>query len=272
VKDRAWSSIVKPAIYALPAPRSARGEPGPACLLIPGGGYERIVIDKEGYDIAAWLHSLGFGAFILKHRLPAEGHAAGADAPLLDAQRAMRFIRSRAGDFGVDPHRLGVMGFSAGGHLAAELSTRFADGLAPPLDHVDGLPARPDFSVLVYPVISMDTRISHPGSRERMLAGAGDRATLAREAEFAALHSCELNVRPDTPPAFLVHAADDPAVPCENSLRYVEALRKAGVPAELHLFRSGGHGFGIRSAAGPAALWTELCREWMDGAAASLGG
>lgn len=229
---------------------------GAAILLIPGGGYRYSVLDKEGTEIALPFSRAGITCFVLLYRLPADGWAAGPDAPLQDAQRAMRIIRGRASGFGIDPQRIAVLGASAGGHLAATLSTGFDRVIPAPADPLDAVSARPDFSVLLYPVISLTEPHVHAGSRSELL---GPSPTPERLAAY----SPNLQVRADTPPAFLVHAYDDGAVPVGNSLLYAEALRAAKVPVEAHLFEEGGHGFGIRLAAGrPAAQWPDLFLAW----------
>lgn len=231
---------------------------GIGLLVTPGGGYQRIVLDKEGTALVpAFADSGGVTLFVLRYRLPGEGHASGADAPLADTQRALRLIRARAREWQLDPERIGVMGFSAGGHAAASLGTRFDDKVYEPLDAADALSARPDFMLLIYPVISMDSAIAHSGSRTRLL---GEQPTVEQER----LYSAEQRVSASTPPAFLLHAEDDEVVVSENSLRMHAALRAAGVPVELHLYADGGHGFGVRETTGlPVALWPQLALRWM---------
>ena len=229
---------------------------GAAMLLLPGGGYRYAVLDKEGSEIALPFSKAGITCFVLRYRLPADKWAAGPDAPLQDAQRALRIIRARAAEFGIDGKRIGVLGASAGGHLAASLATGFAREVYAPVDASDAVSARPDFTVLMYPVISMQAPHGHAGSRGELL-GPGPSAEQLR------VYSPDLQVRTDTPPAFLVHAYDDISVPVENSLLYADALRAAKVPVESHLFEEGGHGFGIRLAAGkPAAEWPRLFLAW----------
>ena len=229
---------------------------GAAVLVIPGGAYVRVVIDKEGFETARRLADAGVTAFVLRYRLPAEGGADGPNVPLQDAQRAIRLTRAGAGRFGVDPRRVAVMGFSAGGHVAAALCTRHAAQVYPPAEPADALDARPDLAALIYPVIDMSPPNAHVGSREKLL---GRTPTAAQEAAY----SPHRHVNPATPPTFLVHALDDAAVPVANSLAYLAALLAAQVPAEAHLFEVGGHGFGIRLADGkPAAAWPELFLAW----------
>lgn len=229
---------------------------GAAVLVIPGGGYKRVVIDKEGFETARRLAAAGVAAFVLRYRLPADGWAAGPDAPLQDAQRALRIIRADAARFDVDPKRIAVLGFSAGGHLAASLASLHAKPTYAPADARDTVSARPDFSGLMYPVITMARPHAHPGSRDFLLGPA------PTEAQVEAW-SRERTVAADTPPTFLVHAADDSAVPVENSLLMLAALRAAKVPAELHVFEEGEHGFGVRLIQGkPAARWPDLFLAW----------
>jgi acetyl esterase/lipase len=229
---------------------------GAAMLLIPGGGYRYSVLDKEGTEIALPFSKAGITCFVLLYRLPADGWAAGPDAPLQDAQRALRIIRGRAAEFGVDPKRIGVLGASAGGHLAAWLSTGADRRVYERVDRLDEASARPDFSLLLYPVVSLSEPYVHAGSRTELLGASPTAAQIAA-------YSPNLQVRADSPPAFLVHAYDDGAVPIENSVLYSEALRKAKVPVETHYFEEGGHGFGIRQTRNlPAANWPELFIGW----------
>ena len=231
---------------------------GAAMLLLPGGGYRYVVLDKEGSEIALPLSRAGITCFVLRYRLPGDEWAAGPDAPLQDAQRALRIIRARAAEYRLDPKRIGVLGASAGGHLAASLSTGFARTVYAAVDGEDGISARPDFALLMYPVISMQAPHVHAGSRDELLG-------TAPSAEQMRAYSPNLQVRADTPPAFLVHAYDDASVPVENSLLYGDALRAVKVPVETHLFEEGGHGFGIRLAEGkPAAGWPGLFFAWAD--------
>ncbi len=248
------------AVYGISRPRLVVFRPerpnGAGLLVMPGGGYRWVVIDKEGYEIGRHLSARGFTVFVLFYRLPGEGWSAGADVALADAQRAMRLIRHGAGDLGLDPARIAAMGFSAGGHVCADLATRFASRVYQPVDAADSISARPRLAAPIYPVISMTPPLAHAGSRRLLL---GDNATPAREAA----HSPDRNVPPDAPPVFLVHAEDDESVPVGNSLLLHAALRARGVPVEMHLFTHGGHGFGLRRAIGkPAASWPDLFLAW----------
>lgn len=229
---------------------------GSAALVIPGGGYEWIGVDKEGHEIARWLTGHGFTAFVLFYRLPGDGWAAGPDVALSDAQRAMRLIRARAGDYRVDPVKVAAMGFSAGGHLAADLLTRFAARTYDPVDAADALSARPCAAAPIYPVVSMSLPVAHPGSRNLLI---GEHASPALEAA----HSPDRNVPADAPPTFLVHAEDDGLVPVENSLLLRAALKAKGVHVETHLFETGGHGFGLdRRVGDPVLAWPGLFLNW----------
>jgi acetyl esterase/lipase len=229
---------------------------GAAALIMPGGGYIRVVIDKEGFEVGHRLAAAGVTGFVLRYRLPAEGWDRAADVPVQDAQRAMRLIRANAPALSVDPRRVLAIGFSAGGHVSASLATRADDRVYAPIDAADALSARPDLSALMYPVITMTAPLAHAGSREALL---GARAT----AELERTYSPHLHVGPSTPPTFVTHAWDDPAVPIDNALGYIQALRAAKVPVEAHLFEEGGHGFGIYLARGkPAAAWPDLLLAW----------
>ena len=229
---------------------------GAAVLLMPGGGYRWVVVDKEGYEMARWLAARGFTAFVLFYRVPGAGWANRADVPLADAARAMRLIRHRATDFAIDPARVAAMGFSAGGHVCADLATRFAVPVYDAIDEADQISARPHCAAPLYPVVSMDPAIAHAGSRSLLL---GDNPS----PEMERLHSPDRNVPPDAPPHFLLHAADDDAVPLANTLRLHASLMERGIAAEMHIFAAGGHGFGLRKTVGkPVEVWPELWREW----------
>jgi acetyl esterase/lipase len=229
---------------------------GAAALIAPGGSYIRVVIDKEGFEIAHRLAQAGVTSFVLRYRLPGEGWSRQADVPTQDAQRAMRLIRAGAASFGIDPTRVAVIGCSAGGHVAASLCTRFAEPLYAARDDADHLSARPDLACLLYPVIEMSRPYAHTGSRTALLGGQP-----TRQAELAATPWRRVSAQ--TPPSFLIHALDDRSVPPENSLAYLAALRRADVPAEVHLFQEGGHGFGIGLIQGrPAAAWPGLFLAW----------
>lgn len=253
--DRIIEEVRAPylAVYAPARPN------GTALLVTPGGGYARIVLDKEGTALVpTFVDAAGITLFVLRYRLPDRAHTEGADAPLADAQRAMRLIRAAASDYGIDAARIGVMGFSAGGHVAARLATT-PDPIDAAVDAADALSSRPDFALLIYPVISMQPPLAHAGSRARLLA-AGD----TPEVEAVARLSPEQYVDAHTPPLFLLHAQDDDAVPVGNTLSMHAAALRAGVPASLHVFPHGGHGFGTRGAAGALARWPQLALDWIQ--------
>lgn len=248
LRDRAVTGIRKPTLTLF---RPAKPN-GAAVILIPGGGYQRVVIDKEGFEGARRLAVQGYTVFVLLYRLPGDGWAAGPDAPLQDAQRAVRLVRGRAGALGFEPNRIAVQGFSAGGNLAARLITRFARKTYEPVDADDALAARPDLGTLVYPVISFREGLAHGGSRDQMLGPSPSQKRIDA-------YSAEVDIPAGTPPTFLLHAADDPTVPVANSLVMFSALKLAGAAAELHVFEEGGHGFGIRFTTGkPVAAWPQL--------------
>jgi acetyl esterase/lipase len=228
---------------------------GVTLLIVPGGGYVRVVMDKEGYEAAEWLAERGFAAAVLRYRLPADGWSAGADTPVHDAMRAMRLLRHRRLPTGESAMRIGIMGFSAGGHLCARLITEPALNYARQ-DDADEVSAKPDFAVLMYPVIATTGAAAHAGSADQLRKSGVAEPDLAR-------HSPHLNVSGQTPPTLLVHAGDDTSVPVENSLLMYQALQKARVRSELHVFDSGGHGFGLRGVAGRnVAIWPQLVQNW----------
>ncbi len=228
---------------------------GASLLLIPGGGYKWAVVDKEGLDCARVFAEAGVTCFVLRYRLPGDGWAAGPDAPLQDAQRALRLVRAQAAAHGLDPSRVAVLGASAGGHLAGLLTAR-ADATYAAVDEADTASHRPDLSILLYPVATMADPHVHAGSRLELLGPAPTPEAVER-------HSLERMDWTGRPPTFLLHAMDDEAVPVENSLQLLATLRAARVPCEAHLFQEGGHGFGIRLIAGkPAAVWPGLALAW----------
>ncbi|MGW8315761.1 MAG: alpha/beta hydrolase [Bacteroidales bacterium] len=249
------SLVQKPDIAVfLPSKKNATGE---AVVICPGGGYHILAYDWEGSDIARWLNSKGVAAFVLKYRLPgARSNIVPHKSPLLDAQRAMRLVRYYAASWNIDPGKIGIMGFSAGGHLASTLSTHHDPGDPDSPDPVDRVSCRPDFSILVYPVISFTGKFTHTGSRTALLGEDPDE-------ELVRYFSNELQVREDTPPAILIHADDDTGVPSENSLVYYEALRAAGVPAEMHIYPYGGHGFSLAIGKGYLSTWPDRVIQWM---------
>lgn len=248
--------VQNPAIEVrLPARRNATGQ---AVVVCPGGAYAGLAYDWEGTDFAGWLNSRGIAAIVLRYRLPVDGDADHQKwlCPLLDAQRAIRLTRAHAADWAIDPAKVGIMGFSAGGHLASTAGTHFDAGDAGAADPVDRLSSRPDFMILIYPVISMMEPTTHAGSRHNLL-GEHPSDALVR------LYSNELQVTAETPPTFLVHAGDDNAVPVKNSLLFYEALLAHQVPAELHVYPKGGHGFAFALPNGRLQDWTHLCARWL---------
>jgi acetyl esterase/lipase len=247
-------------VFGISRPRMAVFRParpnGAAVMITPGGGYNWVVVDKEGYELARWLAERGVTAFVLFYRLPQEGWAAGPDTPLQDSQRAMRLIRHRAAAYGVDPKRVCAMGFSAGGHVCADLLARFAGRVYKPVDAADRLSARPDLAAPIYPVVSMSIPTAHGGSRKNLI---GDEPSPEQERA----HSPHLNIPADAPPTFLLHAEDDGSVPVENTLLLRKALLQRKVPVETHLFADGGHGFGLRLARGKSVEgWQEIFWAW----------
>jgi acetyl esterase/lipase len=238
-------------VYRAPADKAN----GAAVVVCPGGGYVVLASDHEGKMVAEWLSSLGVSAFVLQYRLgPRYRHP----APLQDAQRAIRTVRARAGEWGVDPRRIGLLGFSAGGHLASTAATHFDDGKPDATDPVERVSSRPDFAVLCYPVISLLSPAVHSGSRDSLLGDAPD-------PKLVESLSNERQVTPRTPPAFLWHTDDDGAVPVENSILFFEAMKRAKVPGELHVFLHGRHGVGLAPDDPVLSQWPRLCAQWMEG-------
>ncbi|MFC1778192.1 alpha/beta hydrolase [Pseudomonadota bacterium] len=230
---------------------------GTAIVICPGGGYSGVTIDKEGHDIARYLNTIGVTGIVIKYRLPRpDGFIFNHDVPLSDVARAIRLTRHHAKDWGLDPNRVGVMGFSAGGHLASTVATHFDSLDGKSMDSIDRLPSRPDFQALIYPVISFKEGVGHSGSR-RNLVGEAPAPGLVE------LYSNELHVSAETPPAFLISTYDD-RVRAENSLLYFKALRAVDVPAELHIYEVGGHGYGIIQTGKPVAGWHYRLGEWMQ--------
>jgi len=223
-----------------------------AVIVCPGGGYEHLAIDKEGYLVARWLNSLGVVAFVLQYRLGPRYHH---PIELGDAQRAIRMVRSRAAEFGVAPDQVGIMGFSAGGHLASTAGTHFDPGDPRAADPIDRVSSRPDFLVLCYPVISFTEHV-HRGSILNLLGSNPD-------PKLVQFLSNELQVTARTPPTFLFHTDADTTVPPENSMMFYSALRKAGVPAELHIYERGPHGVGLAQADPALASWPGLLASWL---------
>jgi len=239
-----------PIITPFPAPKELASRA--AVVVLPGGGYSHLSEIKEGSDVARWLNSLGISAFVLKYRLGMTYHQPNQ---LLDAARAVRYVRANAERWDVDPGKIGIIGFSAGGHLASTLGTHFDAGKSNSTDPIDRVSSRPDLMMLIYPVITMGD-FTHAGSKLNLLdANPSD--------DLVKQYSNELHVTSETPPAFLVHTMTDTAVPVENSLMFVEALRKVKVPVEFHLYEKGPHGFGLAPADPVLATWTARCADWL---------
>ncbi len=239
-----------PTITPFPAPKDKAT--GAGVLVFPGGGYSRLSDVKEGSAVAEWLNSLGISAFVLKYRL---GPRYNQPNQLLDAARALRTVRARAKEWNLDEKRLGILGFSAGGHLASTLATHFDAGKPEAADLIERVSSRPDIQILLYPVITMG-ELTHAGSKKNLL---GENPS----AELIKLYSNELQVTVETPPAFLVHTTTDTAVPVENSLLYVAALRRAKVPFELHVYERGPHGFGLAPNDQILVTWAARCADWL---------
>jgi len=251
------SKVQSPEIAVfLPAKKNSTGQ---AIIICPGGGYAYLAYNWEGTDVAKLLNAKGITAIVLKYRLPnSKSNITPNLSPLMDAKRAMRMVRANADKWGVKKNNIGIMGFSAGGHLASTLATHFEDGDRNSKDSIEQQSSRPDFAVLVYPVISMDKKITHMGSHNNLI---GENA----DAALSNLYSNELQVTKQTPPTFLLHATDDKAVPVENSLRFYQSLKDNGVPVEMHIFLTGGHGFGLALGKGALETWTDLLIMWMRG-------
>jgi acetyl esterase/lipase len=229
---------------------------GHALLVLPGGAYWFVSVANEGVDLSQRMAALGYTVFVLTYRLPGEGWKMRSDVPLQDAQRTMRVIRAKASAYGFHADKVTVLGFSAGGHLAATLATQHAERCYEPVDAVDAVSARPMAAGLVYPVVTMDSKWTHAKSRELLLGDAPSAAQVERR-------SAERHVDAGTPPTFLVHALDDEAVPVENSLRFLSAMREARRPVEAHFLQEGGHAFGIGRPGTPSAHWIALFSSWL---------
>ena len=216
-----------------------------AVVICPGGGYSHLAYDKEGTDIAKWLNGYGIAGIVLKYRLPkSKSNVVPHETPLMDAKQAMKMVKENARDWNIDSTKIGVMGFSAGGHLASTLGTHFDSE------------SRPDFMILMYPVISMKQGITHMGSRNNLL---GEKPTT----ELEAYYSNELQVKPNTPPTFIVHSMDDKAVPIENSLLFYQALKDQNIPSEMHLYPYGGHGYSLALNKGHLESWKDRLIDWL---------
>ena len=241
----------RPAVSIFLPPRDKAT--GSAAVVCPGGGYQMLALDHEGKQIAEWLNSLGVAAFVLRYRLGPRYHH---PVPLQDAQRALRFVRSKAGEFGIAPDRIGIWGFSAGGHLASTAGTHFDAGDPNAADPIDRVGCRPDFMILAYPVIMFSSEHTHKGS-QRNLLGANPDPKLVESL------SNEKQVTPETPPTFLFHTTEDKGVPPENSVYFYLALRKAGVPVEMHIYERGEHGVGLAPRDSVLSTWAGRLAGWL---------
>lgn len=250
VEETRVANIHRPTLTFWPAPAALAN--GTAVVICPGGGYVRLAVETDGVLVARWLNSLGVAAFVLKSRLVEYGQP----APLQDVLRALRLVRAGAAGFGVRSDRLGLFGFSAGGHLSACAATLWDHPVGKTGAALDAVNARPDFTALIYPVITMAPPYVHAMSRDALLGS-------APSSDLVALYSVERQVRENTPPCFLVHSQDDSIVPVENSVEFYLALRRAGVSAELHLYERGGHGLGLQSEVGGPGEWPRRAEAWL---------
>ncbi len=244
--------VTNPVLYAYLPKKSDSAK---TCVIIcPGGGYARLAVDHEGYQVAEAYNKRGVAAFVLKYRLPKDATCVEntETVALMDAQQAIKILRDRAAEFNINPENIGIMGFSAGGHLASSLGTHYSVSLINNDEHTN---LRPNFMVLAYPVISFTDSLAHKGSRENML---GKNAS----EEKKTLYSNELQITPNTPPTFLIHATDDKSVKVDNSIQFFLNLQKNNIPSEIHLFQKGGHGFGLKNAAEPSD-WFSQVFVWM---------
>jgi acetyl esterase/lipase len=242
----------KPCVWLHRAPKEKAG--GGAVVVCPGGGYRGLAISYEGHEVADWFNDLGVSAVVLRYRLGPRYHH---PTQISDAQRALRLVRARANEWGIDPGRVGIMGFSAGGHLASTAATHFDDGKAGATDAIDRNGCRPDFAILAYAVITLEGESAHGGSRENLLGS-------NPPADLVASLSNQTQVTPRTPPTFLFHTGADTAVPPENSLMFYQALRRAKVPAEMHIYETGRHGVGLARNDPVLSTWPECLATWLE--------
>lgn len=226
---------------------------GTGVLVVPGGGYGFLALDHEGAQVAQWLTQRGVAAFVLHYRIAPRYHY---PAPIQDGERAMSYVRAHAADYGIKPDRIGIWGFSAGGHLASSVATHFDAGQPDAADPVDRVSDRPDFAILAYGVLSMESTITHPGSRLNLLGPNPDPALVEQFTNAR-------QVTRDTPPCFLFHTGTDPVVPVLNSVNFYLALQREGIPAELHVFEQGEHGVGLAQSNPQLRKWPELLEGWM---------
>lgn len=243
----------QPTLIRYPAPQEIAT--GAAVVVCPGGGYQMLAMDHEGHQIARWLNSFGVSAYLVTYRLGKDGYR--HPVPMHDGQRALRTVRVNAAEWQIDPDRVGVLGFSAGGHLASTLGTHFDAGNAKASAPIDRVSSRPDFMILLYPVISFTEDYQHAGSRKMLLGEDADSALVASL-------SNETQVKADTPPTFLVHTSEDTSVPPQNSIYFYLALLEKGIPVEMHIYEKGRHGLGLGSRGSAFSSWPERCEEWME--------
>ena len=255
--NRSISKVTVPDITVYLPDQTQYKSPTAAIIICPGGGYGGLAIDKEGHDIAKWLNTIGVTGIVLKYRMPhPEITKDQSPWPLLDAQQAIRLSRTQAKKWNIDPARIGIMGFSAGGHLASTAGTHFDNGNAAATDPIARQSCRPDFMMLGYPVITLRAPIAHTGSKKNLLGTNPDEKLIA-------LYSNDEQVTRDTPPTFLVHAKDD-GVKVANSIQFADQLKKAGVKYSLLLFEKGGHGFGMGVNGGEPATWPGKFAQWLS--------
>jgi len=254
-RDIVWiENVQQPTLEVfLPTERYATDK---AVIICPGGGYEGLAYDLEGTDIAKWYNTKGITAFVLKYRLPnSKSIITKHKAPLQDVQRAIKYVRYHSEKWNIAKNKIGIMGFSAGGHLAASLGTHYTTETVTE-DLINTTNARPDFMVLAYPVISMNSNHTHKGSRENLLGNEPNN-------DLVDFYSNELNVDKNTPPTFIVHCGDDDVVSVSNAILFYQALQKENIPAEMHIYPKGGHGFGLGIGKGNLQSWTDRLYEWL---------
>ncbi len=247
------SKITRPTLTAFLPPKEKAN--GAAVIICPGGGYSIVAAGHEGYDVAKRFNEFGVAAFVLKYRLPDDSSMINKEiGPLQDAQRAFEIVRENAASFNIDVNRVGVMGFSAGGHLASTVATHFNHAVIENKHHIN---LRPDFAILIYPVITFSNdSFANIGTRDNLL---GKKPSKEKEIEYSA----ELQINAQTPPSFLVHAEDDDVVKVQNSIEFYEGLKKYNIPSELHIYPKGGHGFGLNNKT-TKDDWMERLKNWMD--------
>jgi acetyl esterase/lipase len=247
----AVANVIRPTLQVFSA--DAKNATGTSIIICPGGGYARLAIEHEGYEVAQALNAMGVTAFVLKNRLPGDACMEHKEnGPLMDVQQAIKIVRENAATYKIDTAKIGIMGFSAGGHLASSLATHYNEVV---ISNPKKTLLRPNFAVLIYPVISFKDSITHQGSKDNLIGK-------SPSADLVHRFSNEEQITPQTPPAFLVHAADDKTVPVANSILFFEALIKNKVPAEMHIYQNGGHGFGLHNAT-TKDEWIERLKNWL---------